>query len=176
MNKMNRVNPVMRVVYQQGIYLASPLTIVLHTQLDISTEAIVMKVTPRKEMKKVSLQKVQAEGLHFIQPLLHYAPVDDLHHSQSTMQRGLCSSQLDHMNEETWSQAIGTLSKSYPKLDDSLLGRYIHRGRSGPSMDETVSAPEHVCGVFLSAISAKCFLSYCTKLFVGLLPYLRFAL
>lgn len=117
-------------VYQQGIYLASPLTIVLHTQLDISTEAIVMKVTPRKEMKKVSLQKVQAEGLHFIQPLLHYAPVDDLHHSQSTMQRGLCSSQLDHMNEETWSQAIGTLSKSYPKLmTASWDATYIEEGQ-----------------------------------------------
>lgn len=60
-------------------------------------------------MKRVSWQKVQAADLHFIQPLLHYAPVDDLHYSLSTMRRGLSGSQLDHMNEETWSQAIGTL-------------------------------------------------------------------
>lgn len=64
-------------------------------------------------MKRVSLQKVQGEDLRFIQLLLHYAPVDDLRYTLSTMQCGLCSSQLDHMNEKTWSQAIGTLSKSW---------------------------------------------------------------
>lgn len=62
-------------------------------------------------MKRVSLEKVQGDHLHFIQPLLHYAPMDDLHYSLSTIQCGLCSSYLDSMNEETWSQAIGTLSK-----------------------------------------------------------------
>lgn len=52
---MNRVNPVVIQnggVYQQGIYLASPLTIVLCSQLDIPTEAIVMKVTSRKINEK----------------------------------------------------------------------------------------------------------------------------
>ena len=51
MNKKNRVKPA-RGVYQQGIYLANPLTIVLRTQLDIPTEAIVMKVTPQKRNEK----------------------------------------------------------------------------------------------------------------------------
>lgn len=96
-------------------------------------------------MKRVSLPKVQGKDLRFIQPLLHYAPVDDLHYSLSTMQRILCSSQLDHMNEETWSQAISTLSKSSPKLEDSLLGGYTLPRRSGQNGNETVCAWEVVC-------------------------------
>lgn len=106
-------------------------------------------------MKRVSLQKVQGEDLRFIQLLLHYAPVDDLRYTLSTMQCGLCSSQLDHMNEKTWSQAIGTLSKSSPKLVDTLLGGYTCQRRSAPRVDETVYAWESVC-VFLSEITGKC--------------------
>lgn len=38
-------------VYQQDIYLANPLTIVLHAQLDICTEAVVMKVISYKKKR-----------------------------------------------------------------------------------------------------------------------------
>lgn len=73
---MNGVKPVVIQtwrVYQQGIYLANLLTIVLHNQLDIPTAAIVMKVTLQKRNKKrVSLQKVQGEDLRFTQLLLYY--------------------------------------------------------------------------------------------------------
>lgn len=72
-------------VYQQGIYLANPLTIMRRAQLDICIEAIVIKVTSRKrEMKRLPLQKVQADDLLSIGLVLHYAPVDDLHHSGGT--------------------------------------------------------------------------------------------
>lgn len=55
MNKTKRIKVVMTQtweVYQQGIYLTNPLGIVLHAQLDISTEAIVMKVISEKRNEK----------------------------------------------------------------------------------------------------------------------------
>lgn len=68
---MNRVKPVMIQtwgVYQQGIYLANPLTIVLCSQLDIPTEAIVMKVTSRKRNEKGFIAESSGWG-----PALHSA-------------------------------------------------------------------------------------------------------
>lgn len=79
---------------------------------DIHREDIVIKVTPQSaDIKRAAWQKVQDDDLNSIQYRLHYAPVDDLHYSCSTMHRGLCSSRLDPVNEKTWNQAIGTLSK-----------------------------------------------------------------
>ena len=115
------------------IYLSDPLTIVLRTQLDIRTEAIVVKVTPREKKHKKGFI-AESSGWR---PPLHYAAADDFHHSLGTMRRGLCSSRLDRMNEETWSPATATLSKKFPlKLDDSLQGRNTHPGRSAASVGE----------------------------------------
>lgn len=169
---MNSLKPVVVQtwwVYHQGIYLANPLTIVLCAQLDICTEAIVMKVTSRKkETKRVSLQKVQADDLHSIQLLLHYAPVDDLHYSRSTMQRGLCSSQLDHMNEETWSQAIGTSSKKFPQVGWHPPGR-LHTSRKVRSKCGWQCVCMGGCLCVFIPNNKSMFMSYYTKLFVGIL-------
>lgn len=79
---------------------------------DIHREDIVIKVTSQStDIKRAAWQKVQDDDLNSIQYRLHYAPVDDLHYSCSTMHRGLCSSRLDPVNEKTWNQAIGILSK-----------------------------------------------------------------
>lgn len=57
-------------VYQQGIYLANPLVIVLRSQLDTPTEAIVMKVTSRKSNEKGFI--AESSGCR---PALHSATV-----------------------------------------------------------------------------------------------------
>lgn len=173
MNKLSRAKLVVIQtwwVYQQGIYLANPLTIMRRAQLDIRIEAIVIKVTSRKrETKRLPLRKVQADDLLSIGLVLHYAPVDDLYHSGST--------------KRTWPLRLPVGPREWVDLEPGhwyFVGKvpssrmtpfwvgYTHAGRSGLSVDDHVSAKESVC-VFLVWSKKNTIMPYCTELFVGIL-------
>lgn len=85
-------------------------------QTDTHGGGIVIKVTWQSaNMKRASFRKVRDDDLNSFQHWLLCAPADDLHHSCGTMHHGLCSSQSYSVNETTWSQATGTLSKKKEK-------------------------------------------------------------
>lgn len=83
---------------------------------DMHRVGIVIKVTWQSaNIKRASFQKVRIDDLNSFQCWLLCAPADDLHYSCGTMHHGLCSSQSYSVNETTWSQVPGTLSRKKKK-------------------------------------------------------------
>lgn len=174
MNKIKRVKLVgiqTRWVYQQGIYLASPLTIMHRAQLDTRIEAIVIKVTIRKrEMKRLPLQKVQVDDLLSIGPVLHYAPVDDFHHSGSTKRTWPLRLPVGPRECGDLEPGHRYFVGKFPRVGwhPSGLATHIQEGHASAC----ASAKESVC-VFLVWSRENTTMPYCTELLVGLLQCLH---
>lgn len=124
-------------------------------QPDMHRVGIVIKVTSQSaNIKRTSFLKVRDDDLSSFQRWLLCAPADDLHYSCGTMHRGLCSSQSYSVNETTWSQATGTLSKKKkselfpPRMTLSLEATCIEEGQIQVWLSSTTMRRKEGCALY----------------------------